>query len=193
MWSVNTFGRRPAVFARDRTAGMNLLAYFLARNLYDLAHLARMTLIFVSLFYPMSSPRGGWGGWTAVVAALFWAAFGVAYTVSMLVAASRAITIGVVLAVTFSVTSGLHPSLKVVANWNVLQAFWYASYNRWGAEAIVALDNSGQPTGGRMAVAIRAAGYDPGNFGVDIGAIVAIGFAWRIAAYFALRRVKHKA
>lgn len=173
---------------------MNVTSYFLARACYDLLHLLRMTLIFLSLFYLMSSPRGDWGSWFAVVLALFWAGQGVSYVVSILVPHHRGSnTIAIVLAVCFSVTSGLLPTLKVVEGWGPLRVFWYLSYNRWGAEALTILAAAGSDTAGRMDVALTAVGYNPDNFAIDVGMIVLLGVMWRGVAYIALRRSKPSA
>jgi hypothetical protein len=158
--------------------------------LYDLVHLFRMQFIFLSIYFLLLAPRGGFGGWFVTVGMVFWAAMGVGYFIGIVVPFSRAPAIGIVCAVCFTVTSGLFPSLNVVKGWNVLCVFWYLSYDRWAAEAFVILGASGQPTGGRMDDAIVAVGYDPGNFAIDIGLTFLIGVMWRVAAWIALLRSK---
>jgi hypothetical protein len=190
LWAAQPFGRYKPLFLRESSSGTSVLAYFLAKIIYDVLHLVRMTFIFISIYFLMSSPRGGLGLWFAIILALFWAAMGVAYVVSLVVPFHRATTIGVVVAVAFSVTSGLSPQLDVVRSWGPLQVFWYLSYNRWAAEAFTVLNVRGQPTGGRMENAITNVGYDASNVPLDIGITVLIGFAWRVLAFFLLRRCK---
>lgn len=182
-----------SIYYRDVVSGMSPFAYFLAKCIYDLVHLARMSLIFNAIFFMLSSPRGGYGYWYALVAVLFWAMMGVCYFISIVVPFNRATTIAVVVAVTFSVTSGLTPSLSIVDNWGPLQLFWYTSFNRWAAEGFTILNYSGQPTAGRMEHAIAAAGYNSNNISLDIGIVFLLGLAWRVAAFIALKRSKPRA
>ena len=190
IWSVNTFGRHMNVFFRDRIAGVNVTAYFLSKILYDFIHLARMTFIFISIFFLLTGPAGGYGYWLATITGTFWAAMGVSYFISIIVPFNRATTIAVVTVVSFAVTSGLLPPLTVVEDWNILRAIWYLSYPRWAGESFLVLANNDQPTDGRMANAIRAAGFNAGNVSIDIALTFCIGIMWRVIAYLALRRAK---
>jgi hypothetical protein len=191
LWAVNCFARRMSVFHRDRLAGMSVGAYALARFAYDLLHWTRMSFVFTSVFYLMASPLGGVSGWFGVVWLLYWAAGGMGGFVGVVVPAHRGATaIAIVAAVASSVTSGLLPTLDTVADWNVLRIFWYLSYNRWAAEAMVILGSSGTATSGRMEHAISAAGYDADNYSIDLALVFVIGLAWRGATYVALRRAK---
>ncbi len=139
----------------------------------------------------MSSPRGGITAWYGTVWLLFWAAGGLGYFIGVCVPIHAGATaIAIVAAVAGSVTSGLLPTLQVVSRWNILRVFWYLSYNRWSAEGMVILLNSGEPTAGRMEHAISAAGYDAENLTIDLAMVFVIGLAWRGATYAALRRAK---
>jgi ABC-type multidrug transport system ATPase subunit len=189
LWSVNAFARRMNIFNRDRLAGMSVGAYALARCIYDLLHWTRMALIFTSIFYLMASPRGGITFWFVTVWLTFFASGGLGYFIGCCVKRG-ATTIGIVAAVAGSVTSGLLPTLKVVSDWNILRVFWYLSYNRWSAESMVILNNTDQPTGGRMEHVISAAGYDADNLSVDLALVLVIGLLWRIATYIVLQRSK---
>lgn len=59
------------------------------------------------------------------------------------------------------------------------------SYNRWASEAmyIITIQNW-EFIGGD--VALVQAGYDPNNFTMDLGMLVAIGIFWRLLAMGAL-------
>jgi hypothetical protein len=105
--------------------------------------------------------------------------------------ATKGLVVGLVVAVAFAVTSGLSPTLHQVKDYPPLIAIWSLSYPRWGAESIY-LNVIEQWSGMRPEVAVNTAGYQLGNYGLDLGMMFIIGLLWRIAAMLALYfRNKH--
>lgn len=189
LWAVRTFGKHMSVFFRDRDGGQSTSAYWVSKILYDVLHVTRCALVFLSFFFFLSSPRGSFWEWFGVIWTLFFATFGVSYFISALVSFNHATTINVVLAIVFSVTSGLNPNLETVKGWGPLYAIWTLSYNRWGAEAMVILNQSGQPNQ-RVVETTSVGGYDMSHFSLDLGVIVLIGLMWRVFALILLARKK---
>jgi hypothetical protein len=103
------------------------------------------------------------------------------------------------------------PSLTVVQDWGPALALWALSYNRWAAEAMVILVGNNQVRRSRSTHpqsvahvafgaqnkltpqylvdrAISAAGYNPANYGIALGVMVAIGVFYRIVAFGFMQR-----
>ncbi len=49
---------------------------------------------------------------------------------------TKSMVVGLIVAVAFAVTSGLSPTLPQVRQYPPLEAIWFLSYPRWGAESI---------------------------------------------------------
>ena len=85
-----------------------------------------------------------------------------------------------------SVTSGYSPTITKVETLTPLQVLWWASYVRWAGEAFVINVYSEWPYM-RTDTAIENAGYNSGNWKMDMGMLFLIGVVWRAIAYAIMR------
>lgn len=149
--AAKTFGDDKPNFYRESSSGMNLFAYFLARNIYDLWNAVRNTFIFLACYFVMADPPGNAAIWFADTFLIIFCCYGVTYVITILLSREMGQVISVIIAgkrigmfgvlidqVSWSVTSGLSPSVATVeqASYGPLQFFWWISYARWGAEAL---------------------------------------------------------
>ena len=61
--SIATFGDEKAVFYREASCGINSLAYFLARNVFDLYSIARNTFLVAAFYIALCDPPGTASHW----------------------------------------------------------------------------------------------------------------------------------
>jgi hypothetical protein len=190
IYSVRTFGRFQFQVNKEIQKGLNVYSYWTAMILYDLIHIVRNVLTFLAWYFVLAAPRGTFGGWFVLIFALYFAAFGVGYFVSLVTPYDRATTLAVVLAVGLSVTTGLYPELSQVNNWTPLNWFWYISYNRWTAEGYTNLVYYNAPNPDRVAYIVNQFGFTYGRFGLDIGLTILIGIIWRFTTLIILLNKK---
>eukprot|EP00026_Physarum_polycephalum_P011147 Phypoly_transcript_11348.p1 GENE.Phypoly_transcript_11348~~Phypoly_transcript_11348.p1 ORF type:complete len:380 (+),score=51.61 Phypoly_transcript_11348:36-1142(+) len=185
--ATSRFGLERANFKRERRSGINIYAYFLAKNIYDLIDVMRCVLLFIGTFFILGGAAGRLGDWFAVMFMMMFAAYGMGYFISMTANYDKAVVTAVVCCIMWSVTSGLSPTLDQVKEWNVMQVFWWVSYARWGGEALnLTLVTDFPHLKDRIDLSLRSHGYDPNGFGLDMAMLLAIGIAWRILAFVGL-------
>lgn len=134
--ATRTFGSEKSVYHREAFAGVSPMAYFIARNLFDLWNVALSTTTFLAVYFMIASPPGHFGFWWLTFFLLIYAAYGMGYFISNVVPAGQAMIVATVLGIALAVTTGAFPPLTAIDNWGPLQLFWYISYNRWTTEAL---------------------------------------------------------
>lgn len=194
LFAAQSFGRFSLVWnKRDKPTGTSTSAYFAAKLVYDLMHIARITLVFLAFYFFLGAPRGTFGQWFGIVFGIEFAAFGLGYFVSILLPFNKAVTVSVVSGIVAAVTSGLVPRFKTVKSWGPLQVLWYLSYNYYGAEAMLAATTNTDYTSDRIADTMMAdTSYDVTRYGFNLGMLFVMGVMWRIFAYLAIRFYKPK-
>lgn len=185
--ATSRFGEEKANFKRERRSGINIFAYFLGKNIYDLIDVVRCNLLFLSTYYLLAGVQGSFGSWFAVMFLMSFAAYGMGYFLSMLAHYHKAIVASVICCIMWSVTSGLSPTLIQLRDYSALQFFWWISYCRWAGEALVLtlIDNFPQLRD-RIEFSLRQSGYNPDNFQLDLILLFVIGIAWRVLTLIAL-------
>jgi len=189
IFAINSFGKYLHVYWRERSSGLNLYTFFMGRVFYDILNVFRNAFVFTACYLLLGSPRGSFAEWYFVMFFMMWAAYGMAYLISVLVPFNRASIVAVVIAICSAVTSGLTPDLPTVQKWGPLPFFWYISYNRWASEAIMVLQTGGTENA-RIAQTVQNKGYASDQFGADLGWMFLIGVGFRLLALYFLRKSK---
>eukprot|EP00027_Filamoeba_sp_ATCC50430_P008179 CAMPEP_0168554766 /NCGR_PEP_ID=MMETSP0413-20121227/7959_1 /TAXON_ID=136452 /ORGANISM="Filamoeba nolandi, Strain NC-AS-23-1" /LENGTH=782 /DNA_ID=CAMNT_0008585537 /DNA_START=29 /DNA_END=2377 /DNA_ORIENTATION=+ len=179
-----TFTEEKDVYYREAGSGINTAAYFLAKCVFDLYSIARNAFVLLTFYVVICDPPGSFAGWFGGMFFLMFAAHGMGYFFSNILPPAEALVVSVVAAVSWSVTSGLSPTLDQLEDYGPLQFFWWISYCRWGAESLYVTVISDWSDYMRVK---DNSGYDKDNYGMDLAMMFVLGVLWRIAAYVALR------
>jgi hypothetical protein len=151
----------------------------------------RNTVVFLSWYLLMSDPPGQRDVWFGTIFGLMFASWGIGYLLSIMFDLTSSLPLSVTIAVAWSVTSGLSPRLDQIDDYGPLQIFWWISYNRWAAEAIM-VNVASEWDYIRLKTAVSTVGYKLDSFPLDFSMMILIGIAYRILAFIALMRLARK-
>ncbi len=185
-----TFGQEANQWRREARSGASTLAYFLARNTYNIFHVAVDTLSLLAFFYLLGSPRGSFGDQYLVFFALGFTSYSIGYLCSFVVPGTQMI-VAAVIGVGSSIFSGTYPNLSVVKADGFLRFFWSLIHTRWAGEAIAIADArplAAEFGDGRLREVLAYQGIDLDNFPLAILYTFLIGFFLRAVGYLLLRR-----
>ena len=140
--SVRCFGTHRSVFYREMRAGMNLYAYYLGKCLYQIPIIVMHALMFVSILYLVTAPKGSFAIYFLIILMAEFCFYGLGYVISHVFPEANQSICGVVLALTWCITSGYAPSMMTVEQWgsigshlSVVKILWYLSFPFYIGEA----------------------------------------------------------
>lgn len=132
---VKVFSEERAVYWREASAGHSKLAYFLGKSLSVMYRIAICSLHFASTMHFLARPLMGFANQYVMILLVFFGVYGMAASISMIVARENAALLAVVICLFNSAFSGFGITLKKAGQWG-LRWIWELSFNRWAAEAM---------------------------------------------------------
>ncbi|XP_031574041.1 ABC transporter G family member 28-like [Actinia tenebrosa] len=187
--SLRCFGNNRATFWRESSTGINRLSYFLAVNIVQLPIIIITPMVYLSLLYPLISPRGYLVyHYVATLAAEF-SCTGTGYAISTLFNPKNSQMASVTLTLIFSLVSGLSPSLCDMNKYTFIGPLLYnLSFCRWYVEALFEKEAIRFPRVMDSFVQGLANqnGYSLDNYWTCIGVMFAFGIAYRVFAFIFL-------
>lgn len=190
--AVPVFAGQSALVAREKASGLSVGAFSLGRMIGDVYFILLNGFAFAAVWCFFGMP-GGYNRWLSVILATSFAASGIGYLTSVLVAQKDASVYAVIFTFIYCVFSGSEPALRQVDRYPVVNIPWYLSFGTWTAEATYVtwtsyLIDHGADTQ-TLDSGAHTYGYDPTHgLGRSIGALIAIGLglrlltAWRLYA-----------
>lgn len=135
--ALRVFGNEQLVYWREASAGMSTTAYFLAKNITHLLFIVLSPLMYLAPFRTFVSMRADLFSFYRVLVLIQFTTTGLGYLVSIFVPGALAQLGGVVAVLVFAMFGGSRPTLVEIEKMFVLlRAMPYASYIRWGQEAL---------------------------------------------------------
>ncbi|CUG89279.1 ABC transporter, putative [Bodo saltans] len=135
--ALRVFGNEQIVYWREASAGMSTTAYFLAKNLTHLLFIFISPMMYLAPFRTFVATRASILAYYRVLVLIQFATTGLGYLISIVVPGALAQLGGVVAVLVFAMFGGSRPTLVEIKQMFVLlQAMPYASYIRWGQEAL---------------------------------------------------------
>ena len=175
---VKAFGEDTVIFWRESSAGHNRLAYFLGQSLAMLPRICLGGLHFSCLFHVLSASLIPFGQIYLNVTLIFYAVYGLASIVSMLVPRRDAPLLAAVICVCAAVLNGYVRSLPVALD--------YLSYAYWSHDAL--FTGYTRPFTHVFQVSINADLFHlvPNRLSMDFGLMFSIGTIYRIISLILL-------
>lgn len=175
---VKAFGEDKVVFWRESSAGHNRVAYFLGQSLAMIPRIALGGLHFAALFHVLASSSIPFGQIYINITLIFFAVYGLASIVSMLVPRKDAPLLSAVICVIAAVFNGYVRSLPVGID--------YLSYAYWSHDALYT--GATEPFKHVFQINVNAGFFHlvPGRMSMDFGIMFAIGCIYRIVSLILL-------
>eukprot|EP00795_Rhopilema_esculentum_P012948 gene12948-3707_t len=135
--ALRVFGQLRPVFWREASVGINRFSYFMAGNVSQLPQIALMPIIYLSLQYTFTAPRGYLNDHYLVSLAAWFGVSGFGYLISCVFNPRNAQMATVLFILVSSLLSGSSPTLCKMNDLKVIgPAFYSLSYARWYVEAL---------------------------------------------------------
>ncbi|KAJ4460868.1 hypothetical protein PAPYR_2702 [Paratrimastix pyriformis] len=184
---VPLFATDRLLYFKEAAAGLNPLAYYIAKLLVHLPMMVVHPLLFMVAYYMVTSPLASFGRLFASVLGLQFACSGLGYVIAMLGLANSSMVV-VFVCVLGLLFSGLDPSMSQLKDiMGGFAVFMYClSPNRWAQEAMVDAEVIGMFEYGYKEVGqafLDRYEYTVENFGTCIYALAIIGIASRILGF----------
>jgi hypothetical protein len=176
MTSLKTFGNEKVVFIRESTSGLKTLPYFLAKNLSNLLNILLGPLLYMSLFYTLSSPRAEFWEIYVALLLLYFCAFAFGYFVSIIFDQNVGKLASVILILLFQMFSGGGPTLPDFEEMSPPMKYLpNASFLRWGMEMLYTTEIIKFSKIYNIQYSLETWGYHPERFWMNVGIMVGIG------------------
>jgi len=190
MSSLRVFGDERAVFWRQSAAGLNRLAFFLAYNLGQLPMMLITPLVYMSVLYTLTSPRGPVVWYYLIYTMVCFAISGAAHLIACLVSPKSSQMAVVVYVLISSMLSGANPTIPSLDKITVLGPVLYScSFARWMCEALFEIELRTEPDVlVYKVVGLKAKfGFSlEDRVGLCLGWLAVYGMVCRLLAYAAL-------
>ena len=178
------------VFWRESSAGVNRVAYFCAGVVVQLLPIFTFPIFFLSLFYTLTGPSAGFGGYYVVCLFTYWAVFGIGYVLSLAFHPDNSKLAAVVIGLIASVAAG-SPSTTLCKLQKYTffgPALYTLSYHKWFAEGNFELEANTYPPVLSYDVELLAGtnDYTLSNMSTILGVLFSIGLGCRIIALLLL-------
>eukprot|EP00455_Lapot_gusevi_P045018 TRINITY_DN5716_c0_g1_i14.p1 TRINITY_DN5716_c0_g1~~TRINITY_DN5716_c0_g1_i14.p1 ORF type:complete len:849 (+),score=122.53 TRINITY_DN5716_c0_g1_i14:76-2622(+) len=183
---VKTFGEERPMYWREKAAGHNALAYYLAKTIAVTYRLASVASHYCAIFYLLASPVAEYWQVFIIILMEYFGVYGLAAVISMLVKRENAPLLAVVITLFAGAFCGYGPTLDDARKMGY-DFLMEISYARWGSEAFYDLETSPFAHIFRVhTVSAPIFGYTLGRYAFDIGMMFIIGVIYRIVAYLLL-------
>ena len=181
--------------------GLDMLAYFLAKNIVEIPRLIVLTLFFVLAFYPIVTPNLIWYYCWGYSCAAAFAIAGFAYLMSVALSPLKAQLCTVIYVLVALMFSGLATSLQDLHENSMFKAVSYLSIMRWLSELVYLQDIYSLTLAWRMPPPyyseatqfsalqwIMILGYTPlsAAIALDVSILFLLGIIFRILAFASL-------
>lgn len=183
---VLTFGEEKTVYYREAAAGHSKLAYYIGKTVSVVYRFTFGALHFAGLFMVLASPITEFGTFYGLVWIQFFAVYGLAAMVSMIVKRENAALLAVIVSLIAGCMCGYGPSLAQMNDWGL---GWVLdlSFARWAAEAWFHCETAPYRHVYMVKeVSAMLFGYTVDRLPLDIGLTILIGTVYRVVAYFGL-------
>ncbi|KAI8929997.1 P-loop containing nucleoside triphosphate hydrolase protein [Entophlyctis helioformis] len=182
---VKVFGEEKPVYWRETASGHSPFAYYTGKTIATCYRILLSSLHFTALLHVIATPIVNFQSQYLMIMLTFYGVYGMSAVVSMVVAKENSALLSVVVCLFAAVLCGYGPNLNQAETWGISWLF-ALSFNRWAAE--VQFSESVMPYSNVYILdpLINGFGYTINRLSTDFGAIVLIGIAWRIAAFFLL-------
>ncbi|PNS18166.1 ABC transporter G family member [Sphaceloma murrayae] len=182
---VRVFGDEKLLYAREIGAGHSRSAYFVGKQLAMLPRVLVAALHFTACLLVLATPRMTFGEAYVVNLAYYYATYGLASMVSVVVKREDGPLLALLVSLVLGVFGGVAPPLTKVREWG-LEWAWRMGPGVWLCEAY--WDRIVGGTGGIyiLDLAEEATGMKLGRFGVDVVVVFALGTAYRILGFGAM-------
>jgi len=187
--SLKCFGPERVVFWREASAGINKDAYFIGKNLAQLFNIGLAPVVFLSVFYALTSPRATFLTYYTILVLLQFCFVGFGYLVSVVFTYKNAQLAGVVLTLIFGMFGGTNPSLKQLKENIVTTIVSSISPNRWAQEALYVSEITRYDKIYSIDSSLEFWGFNKDNYNLDLYMLLALGLGSRIIALFLLKRL----
>jgi len=181
--------------------GLDMFAYFLAKNIVEIPRLIVLTLFFVLAFYPIVTPNLIWYYCWGYSCAAAFAIAGFAYLMSVALSPLKAQLCTVIYVLVALMFSGLATSLQDLHNNFMFKAVSYLSIMRWLSELVYLQDVYSLTLAWRMPPPyyseatqysalqwIMILGYTPlsAALALNVSILILLGITFRILAFISL-------
>ncbi|KAG8631658.1 hypothetical protein KVT40_000798 [Elsinoe batatas] len=182
---VRVFGEEKLLYARETGAGHSRSAYYVGKHISTFLRISLAALHFTALLLVLATPRMSFTEAYSVNVAYFYAVYGVAGTVSVLVKREDGPLLALLVSLVLGVFGGVAPGLARVKEWG-MEWLWRMGPGVWLCEAY--FDKIAGGTGGIyiLDLAEEATGMQLGRFSVDVVVIFALGTAYRLVGFGAM-------
>ncbi|KAF2225379.1 hypothetical protein BDZ85DRAFT_272233 [Elsinoe ampelina] len=182
---VRVFGEEKLLYARETGAGHSRSAYYIGKHISTFLRICLAVLHFTALLLVLATPRMSFTEAYSVNVAYFYAMYGVAGTVSVLVKREDGPLLALLVSLVLGVFGGVAPGLARVKEWG-MEWLWRMGPGVWLCEAY--FDKIAGGTGGIyiLDLAEEATGMQLGRFSVDVVVIFALGTVYRLIGFGAM-------
>lgn len=180
--SLRCFGSNRATFWREAASGVNRVSYFVAVNVAQIPIILITPLVYLSLLYPLVSPRGYFRFHYAATLGAQFACTGVGYCISAIFNPKNSQMASVTFALICSLVSGSSPTLCKMDGYSFFGPLLYnLSYCRWYLEALFEKEALRYPDVLALYVHRLSTrnGYTLDNYSTCVGVLFAMGFVYR--------------
>lgn len=189
--ALRVFGSNRAVYWREAASGVDRLSYFLAENVAQLwIYLIAAPIVYLAVFYPLTSPRAEFVSYYWIIMMTVFAASGMGYLISVLVAPKSSQMAAVVVSLITSMLSGANPTLPDLDQIKVLGPVMYSlSISRWMLEGLFEIEANTYPIVLLPQVFTMKLGFGyslDNQYMVCIGVLLAFGLITRLLAFLGL-------
>jgi len=153
--SLNLFGAERPVFWRE-SRHFSIIAYLLGKNLAFLPLTLAYPFFFLLFFYQLLRPYAPFQAFYAVFVLVEWAGEGIGQLISLQLNSARQLAGGIA-ALIFTVLTGSFPLLSGMGV--TFEVISYASFCRWGMQALLSLEFTPWYVGNAESYAVNAEGH----------------------------------
>ncbi|THY60006.1 hypothetical protein D6C97_03915 [Aureobasidium pullulans] len=179
---VWVFGEEAPIFHRESSSGHSKSAYYLGKVMSTFPRITIAALHYTVMIGVLATPLMSFQDMYAANLVYFYAIYGLASIVSMLVKREDGPLLAVLLSLILGVLGGVAPPLSQVKKWH-MKWFWRLSPGVWFTEGYWTKMVSPRAYLWDVDVASQSIGLTLGEFGKDLALILLIGTVYRLLAY----------
>ena len=183
---VRVFGEEKLIYYRETASGHNRFAYYIGKVASTLPRMVLANLHFTTMFLLLSTPRISYGSAFIANFLYFYCIYGLASIISVLTKREDGPLLAVMTSLIVSVLNGMSPRLAQVNQWH-LKWLWQLIPGTWLAEAYFSENVIPWRYLYVLEGVQEAVGYTLERFGMDLAMLFALGTAYRVLAFLALR------
>lgn len=186
--ALKCFGLEKVIFWREASSGVNKVAYFIGKNIAQLVNIALAPIVFLSVFYTLTSPRAPVAMYYIVILLVQFCFVGIGYLFSILLPFDGAQLAGVVVTLVCAILGGATPPPTLGQLQQTPLTFVISSLSpyRWSVEALYIEELKKYAGIYDITTSYEFWGYNINNYHKDLLALFGIGLGARVLALFFL-------